>query len=215
MARTLKTILNEGNPNKLGAAAQASRLGTLLGVTRYFARLTPVSNVITPPDGARPLNAAAVLQAFAAVGTVTGALTPVSAAPATTEIQVRPNGTLALFATDAVTAVDLEWFAVEGDVVEEVVQVVSNVGTLLQSRAARQLLEVEALTGTVAGPKGVLARGAAATTTNCALNVAATGVAFFAADAVTSARVKYIATPGVGSALPGTAISLIDPSYQF
>ena len=69
---------------------------------------------------------------------------------------------------------------------------------LLGGRAASVLLDVEALVGAVTGAKTPATRGGAAATTLCAITELGTGVLFNAAtDAVTSARIRYIAQPGV------------------
>lgn len=213
MPRSLRAIFNEGDPNKLGSAAQVARLGTILSGTPQFRRATLTSNAMVLPELAK---AAVILSAYATAGGTPGIKTvvPGGAAPAAGQVAIGPTGNVAFFAGEA-TAAEVTYIAEEGPVIEEVVPVVANVGTLLQSRAARILLSAEALTGTSVGAKTVDFRGAAAAAGEAALNAAGTGVVFAVADAVTSARVRYIATPGVGPtpADPVSTLTVEDKAF--
>lgn len=196
MSRSLKAILNEANPNKLPTAAQVLKLGTVLSGSPQFRKLTVTSHVAALPETAK---AAQLLRVFATAGTSAGAKTVVEGAPAAGQVAISPTGDVIFNATDAVTAAEVLYVAEEGPVVEEVVAVAANVGTLLQSKAARVLLSAVALAGSSVGAKTVDYRAAAAAAGEAAINAAGTGIVFAGADAVTSARVRYIATPGIGT----------------
>lgn len=200
MARTPRAVLNESNPNKIANALGAIRAGEALALSPRFIRGTVASNVLTLPATAK---AAAVLWAWSCAGTLTGALTPSSDADGTVTtglIGVNPAGNLCFAAADAVTEVEVLYIAKEGTVFEDFLNVASNAGTFQSSRRAIQLLEVEALAGTVTGTKALTTiRGGTPTTGLAALGVLGTTVVFAAADAVTRCRVRYIAQPGVGN----------------
>lgn len=199
MARSLRSLLNEANPNKLPTAAQQLRLGNALGLVPRFIRAATVAHIIVLPEAAKAVR---VLDCWVTAGTVNGQFSPSydpDGVPATTTCTVNPAGNLAFLAADAVTEAEVVYLAREGTVFEDVVAVVSNSGAFLQSRKGVQLLEVEALVGTTVGVKALTAvRGATPGAGIAALNLLGTAVVFAAADAVTRARVKYIATPGVG-----------------
>lgn len=200
MARSLKTIANQGDQNKLGAVFQAGRLGSAVHLIPRFFKGTVASNVLVLPQHAR---AAAVLTAFATAGTSAGAKTYVAGGTAAAgQVSINAVGNIVFNGTDAVTAAEVIYVTVEGDIIEEIVPVVSHVATPSFGRNAVLLLEAEALAGTLPGDKVVDLRGASIATTEAGLNFAGTGVVFATADAVTSARIKYVATPGVGSQKP-------------
>lgn len=197
MARSLKAILNEANPNKLPTGAQQAKLGSMLGLVPRSIRATVVSHKIVLPDAAK---AVAVLQAFSIAGTLTGALTPVKdGAVATGQVGMDAMGNILFATADAVTQADVVYLAQEGQVFEDFVPVTANVGTPLGGRAVQKLLEAESLAGTLTGVLTPIARGGTVATGQAASSLSGTGVNFFAANAVTKARIKYIAVPGVGS----------------
>ncbi len=198
MARSLRTILNEANPTKIASGLQVARVGSLLGQIPVFYKGAVASHIMTLPESKR---ARIVLAAFVTAGSVTGHMTPVTGgAPSTGQVGITATGNLVFATADAVTAAEVYYLTVEGEVIEEVVPVVSHVATPSQNRAALLLLEATALAGTLSGAKTVDFRGAAIATTEAGINLLGTGVVFATADAVTSARIKYVATPGVGQA---------------
>lgn len=212
MSRTLAAVLNEANPNKLPVAAQVARLGSVLKLSPAFVRGAVASNVLALPEGRR---AVAILYAYAVAGTVTGQLTPVvGPAPATTEVGITDDGQIAFQATDAVTEAEVVYVSAEGEIFEEVIPIATNVGTPLASRKGLILLEAEALVGTVTGVAAVEARGTTPGTGEAALTDEG-DVEFAAADAVTSARVKYVAAPGIGTAKAAVvpALSVEDKDF--
>ena len=226
MSRSLRAILNEGNPNKVPAAVNSLNGGTALallprsvqGAPVAAAGITPVANsdVLVLPENAK---ARAVLVAFAAAGVTTGYLTPVAGdgAPATTNVGVSPNGDI-LFdnATDDVTDAEVMYLPIEGPVVEDFVDVAASSATLLRGNRAVVLLEVEVLTG--ASPGAVLAdeRGNTPASGEAALNDTGLTVDFNAAQVVGgTARIRYIAQPGIGSAARsvGTELDAVDKDF--
>ena len=73
MARTIRTVLNEGNPNKVASAMQAMRFGEAMGLVPRTFRGTVTSNVLVLPPEAK---AVVVLSCFVSAGTVNGAFSP-------------------------------------------------------------------------------------------------------------------------------------------
>jgi hypothetical protein len=220
--RDLQAILDEANPNKLPTAAQQARLGSMLALAPRFAKAAVVSGILTLPEDAR---AGAILAATVTAGTTLGPKTPAvpaataSGIPATTLVTTSPEGHISFnVATDAVTAAEVVYVKEEGEIFEEVITVVpgTGVGAPLQGRNIRRLLEATALTGGVVGACIVDQRGfTVATTKHAAASITGAAAQFLAADAVTSARIKYIATPGVGATKPalGATLDLVDKNY--
>ena len=215
MSRTLKTVLDEANPNKEPSAFQIAKAGSALGVVGAFVTGTVTSNKLTLPTGQKALQ---VLSAFSRVGTLTGYLTPIATetTPTTGQVAVNANGDIVFAVADAVTSAEVVYQPVEGEIYTDSVAVVASSATLLQSRRALKILSVSVVTGVIPGAKTVVARGTAAPTAgNVALNAAGAAVVFNAADVVAgTALITYIATPGVGNgpALPLSGRLLSDVS---
>lgn len=206
MSRTLHTILNEGNLNRLGNAARDAQLGTLLGLTPKLIYSAVATNTLVLPDDAK---CAAILRCYVTAGTTTGYMTPTNlATPTTGLVGISATGNILFAAADAVTAAQVIYVSHEGVVREEIVSVATNVGTLLGSRQSMLLLEAESLAGTLTGDFTVTARAATPTTGLAALGLTGKTVVFAAADAVTSARIKYVEFPVSGvSALLKSAVA--------
>lgn len=207
MSRTLRRILNEGNPNKQGDAAKLLQMGEAMALVPRTFRGAVVANVLVLPETAK---CAAVLQAFASAGTAEGQKVPdvAGVVPAAGEAAPNAAGDIVFNGTDAVTEAEVVYLAFEGAIVEDllVVDTGTDIATFLAGRAAAVIISAEALTGTVAGAKTPAPRGGAAATTLCALTDDGLGVLFNAGtDAVLTARVRYIAQPGVGD---GTRVSV-------
>jgi hypothetical protein len=206
MARSLAAVLNEGNPNKVPTAVQSARMGDILALSPRKASGVVTAGILSLPENAR---AAAILSARVTAGTTLGPKTPAvpaasaSGVPATTLVTTSPEGHVSFnVATDAPSAAEVVYVAEEGDIIEEVIPVVpgTGVGTPLAGKTLVRLLSATILTGGVTGACTVDQRGfAVATTLHAAASQTGAAVQFLAADAVTSARVKYIATPGVGA----------------
>lgn len=204
MARSLVDILNESNPNKSDVALQQARVGSLLALGPIFIKAAVATGILTLPENAR---AAAILSAFATAGTTLGPKNIVvpaataSGVPATTNVTISPTGHISFnVATDALTAAEVLYIPEEGEIFEEIVPVVSNAATPLAGRNVKRLLEATLLAGTVTGTGIVDQRGfTVATTLHVAASATGAAVNFLSGDAVTSARIKYIATPGIGT----------------
>lgn len=220
--RTLRNILDEANPNKTDTAMQQARAGSGLALIPRFVLGTVTAGILTLPESAR---AAYILGAFARAGTTLGPKNPVvpaasaSGVPATTNVTTSPEGHISFnVATDALTSAEVTYVAEEGDIIEEVIPVVpgTGVGTPLAGRNVKRLLAATALAGTVTGTSTIDQRGFAVATTRHAAASAAGLVQFLAADAVSSALIRYIATPGVGNgtrAAFGTNLDTLDKAY--
>lgn len=198
MARSLKTILDSGDANKLGAVAQVGRVGTMLSLLPRLYAGAVASHVLV-----LPVPALALLAVRSTAGTDIGEhtilnVTGTSASVGDGEAALDAKGDVVFDADDVVTAAEVLYVPAEGDLIEEVIPVASHSGTLLMSRKGVILREVEALVGSSTGVKTVVARGSSPSAGEAALGNTGATVAFNASDAVTSARVKYIALPGVG-----------------
>lgn len=209
MSRSLKSVLNESNPNKLASATQGVLLGSALAAAPMTAKGTVTSHVMVLPETAK---AAFVLQAYSRAGTLKGYLKPelqVGGAVATTEVGVNGNGDILFATADAVTDAEVIYVPVQGEIIEDLVTVAASVGTLNGSRKGALLLSVEVLSGIVLGTKIKDIRGTAAPASgHVALSDVGTTVLFNAADVVAgTARVRYIAQPGEGN---GVADALVD-----
>lgn len=196
MTRSALAALNEANPNKLPTLLQTLPLGQLANLAAKSIKAAVASNVIVLPNEAK---AKWILSAFATAGTVTGFMTSVqsSATLATTQVKVDAKGDIAFFATDAVTAAEVTYIAVEGDVVTETVVVTAGTGvanSLLIDAA--QLIAATVTAGTSLGAKTVVARAASAPSAgNVNLDLDSKVIRFAVADAVTAATVTYVRRP--------------------
>lgn len=198
MSRSLRTLLNEANQNKISPAMSQARMGDFLGRAARTIRVAAASNKITLPLDAR---ADVILACYVTAGTVSGRFTPVyDSTPATTQVSTDAVGNIVFLSTDAVTEAEVTYVPFEGNVIEEIVPVTTNLATPSASRRILCALEAEALAGTVIGVKTLDDRATAAPATlHAAQNKLGTGILFNAAtDVVLSARIKYIATPGFG-----------------
>ena len=220
--RSLREILDIAQPNTVFSALQQARVGSMLAQAPRFIKGVVTAGILTLPESAR---AGAILAATVTAGTTLGPKTPVvpaasaSGIPATTNVAISPEGHVSFnVATDAPTAAEVIYVKEEGEVVEDVITVTpgTGVGVPLMGRNIRRLLEATALTGTVTGACIVDQRGfTVATTKHAAASITGAAVNFLAGDGVTSARIKYIATPGIGatkSAL-GVALDVVDKNY--
>lgn len=207
--RALREVFNDGDQNKLGAANQILRMGDAVAQIPRTIRsaVNETTDSIVLPQNAK---AVAVLACVAIAGTATGQFTPViaGATPATTQVGVNLLGDIVFAAADNITEAEVTYLSREGQVIEEVITVASNSGTLGAGRKTGQLLEVEALVGTSTGVKTLIARGASPSAGESAVDLDGDTVSFNASDAVTSARVKYVATPGEGSAPAAVGVGL-------
>lgn len=194
MPNTVKDVLNRGNINTLANAAKEVKLGTALGLAPAFVKGAVASNILVLPEEAKAI---AGILAYVTAGSVTGVMTYVAGTPATTQFTVNKDGNIQFFGTDAVTSAEVTYVPIEGDIVEEEVVVVSNVGALGGNRTSRMLLSAIVTAGTALGAKTTAARGATPSAGSACTNLLGTGITFAGADAVTRAVVRYIAAPKV------------------
>jgi hypothetical protein len=211
--RSLREILNEGNPNKVADALRLLLMGNAIALGARFVRDTVTAHVLTLPEQGRSVNLAG--DVYATQGGSTGLKAPVPGVPAAGQYSVTPEGNILFAVADAVTEAEITYFAREGSVFEDLVDVTANVATLLGGRGAQIILAVESLAGGATGVFGVAARGSTPGAGNAAIQDVSTGVEFAAADAVTRARVRYIATPGLGDAggPVATELDVVDKGF--
>jgi len=209
MARSLRDILNEGEQGKVGNANQFSYMGSMQALApRHTGQAVVTSSVIVLPNNAKAVR---VIEAFGVTGTVTGQFTPVpQGVPATTQVSTNPAGDIVFAAADAVTLAEVTYLIAEGQIITDLVQVVSSNATLLGNRAGRILIAASVLTGVAPGAVTPAARSAAAAaTTTAKLSLSGLIVNFNAAQVVTgTASVTYVAVPSVGSALTSLGLNL-------
>ncbi len=205
--RTVRGLLNEANPNKLEVGFALLPMGEAMGLlARSVRAVGMVAGVVPLPDNEK---ACAIVKAFAVDG-ATGPLTIVEGVPGAGEVAVTPNGDVLTLVADAITELELTYQAREGCVVEETVDVVASVATPLGARRIGVLLEVEVVAGATPGVLAVGVRGAApGAGVNATVTFPGLGVTFAAADVVAgTARLKYIAQPGEGTAPASVSANL-------
>lgn len=205
MSRTLATVGNESNPNKLANFFRGVGGGTALKLVAQTFEGTVTSNVLTLPDG---LRCAVVLSAFATAGTGPGAKTPITgASPAAGQVGIDQLGRIVFNGTDAVTSAVVVFVAAEGDTISVIAQTNGSGLAAIPSGGKARLL----LAATVAGAsRTVIARGAAPSAGQAALTNAGTGVQFNAADANLSCTLTYLELPKVTETVIGKLLSLVD-----
>lgn len=189
MTRSLKIAANEGDTNKLGPVAQAVGMGNALIISSMSTRSAVTASKITLPDNAKALN---LVRVFATAGAVTGVMTPVVGTPATTQVSIDVLGNIVFFATDAVTAAEVSYDVMEGDVITTNVTADATGLALVGGSGQARLL----LSATAAGAsRVVLARGATPAVTDAAIVLAGTGVKFNVADAGKACVITFIEFP--------------------
>lgn len=198
---SLKARLDAANPNTLPSNLQTLKIGSVLAaipttLRKKAAVASPYALaaelVVALPEDAK---ACSIFSAYARAGAGTlGPLTVV--APGTTpvagQIAVAPSGDIATAAADAWTSLDVTYLPEKYDTMELTLPVVADtlvLPTPALTAGAVMLIEAESLAG-APGKKIVLAPGAVPAAGQAALALDKSTVAFAAADAVTSARVK-------------------------
>lgn len=208
-ATSLKSVLDNANPNTLADKFRALKIGSCIrAMTTFLRKKVPAASSYqlatlhahVLPDDAK---ASTILRAFSRTGGVTGELVVklYGVTPGTGEIAVGPNGDIVVLAADAITSLDVTYQPEKQDVYELTLDVPAATGICaipasFVSQGVINLLEAEALTGTVTGRKIVLVPGAAPATTQARLSAAKNTVLFnLATDVVTSARIKFSVVP--------------------
>lgn len=209
MSRNLKAALNEANPNKIAAVLNAVRSGAAFGAIPQFFRGTVTADVLALPE---ELRAAAVLQGFRVAGGATGQIIPEvqGTTPAAGEAAPNPVGNVVFAAADVVTEAEVMYLPFQGEIFEDFVVVAASSATLLGSRRGAVLLSAEVVTGVIPGAKTVDFRGAAIAAGEVGLALSGLTVTFNAADVVAgTARVRYVAQPGVGNGVQKSLATLL------
>ncbi len=201
MTRSLATVLDEANPNKLATALQELGAGKALGLVARSARVTVVAGtgIGALPNDAK---AAAILRCRVTAGGVVGAFTPLAtdAAPATTQVGVNALGNLQFLIADAVTECEVVYFVAEGVQRTDTIVVAAQVGALPAGVQARQLLTATDVTAGASTAKNVLARGNAPAAGGASISVDGDSIRFGDAG-VLLATVTYIAFPSLGQSV--------------
>jgi hypothetical protein len=213
---TLRQALTNSNPNSTDAALQALDAGlAMLALPRTYRGAVTGHKIVLPESG----KAARILHCYG-MGTTSGFKTPLAVgsntAPATTECSVNGQGDITFAPADAITTAFVVYVPFQGyDVFEETVVVAAHLGTLLGSRRAAVLLGATSLAGTLTGVFTPVNRGAAPTTGLANISVADDSkIQFAAADAVTLATVRYLAVPGVGTAVKANLTDALAADVQ-
>lgn len=202
---TLRQALTNSNPNSAAAALQELDAGQAFSAIPQLIQGTVVGNVLVLPE----LEKAAVILAAYGWGTTSGPKTPLApfslAAVATTECSITGAGDINFFGTDAITEAWAMYIPYQGlKVFEEELTVASDAALLPSGRKAQVLLSAVSLTGTLLGALTPRKRALAQPSTGLAsiggtATVGSDKIWFAAADAVTKARVRYLAVPGLGT----------------
>lgn len=200
MSQKVRAAGDQGNQNTIGQFNSGVRIGSALELLKRFFTGAAATNVMVLPVGAK---AATIVSAYATAGTVTGEFTPVlGGAPATTEVSINAAGDIVFQATDAVTAAEVNYTIHEGQTFTETIPVAGSTGTPLANKSAVFLVSAEVTVGVSTGAVTVDFRGVVPATGEAAIGDLGTDIEFNAAQVVAgSARVTYIAAPGVGVAL--------------
>lgn len=199
MSRSLRSALNESNPNKLAAGGREVGMGNALSRGCMFKAGTVTTHVMALANTEK---ARAVIAAYSRAGTLTGALTPVvGPTVATGEVGITDAGDIQFAAADVVTDAEVYYLTQEGTVVTRTVAVVTDVATLPAGSRAAVLIAGASLAGTLTGDFAVEARGATPTTGEVAIGDTGETIVFAAADAVTSCEVTYVEQPDSGSSV--------------
>jgi hypothetical protein len=197
MSRSLKSVLNDPNPNQLADLLRATKVGTLLNNGLVQVRVPVASDLTSLPE---QLRAAQVIFAYATAGTTAGvkAVQAFGATPTTGQCAVNLNGQVVFAAADAVTEVELIIAPYSGDLIEEVVFLnASGVGTLQGGKTAKLLLSGTVTSGSSAGLKTNIARAGTPSAAQVCLSAAGNTVLFNVAAANSTALIRYIASAGV------------------
>lgn len=196
MSRTIKDVLDESNPNKLPSGAQIAKLGTALSLLVRFIAASVTANVMALASDAK---ARFGLFAFATAGGSTGLKTFVPGAPAAGQFSIDAKGDIIFAGADAVTAAEVSYLPMEGEVFTEDLTVTASAAALSSGRGAVLLISAEVLTGIIPGAKTVTTRATAPAAGEASIDTLGTSIAFNAADVVAgTCRVTYIVTPGTG-----------------
>jgi len=202
MSRSLRSALNESNPNKIAAGGREVGLGNALSRGLMFkagavGAVTAHVMVLGNTEKAK-----SIIAAYSRVGTLTGVLTPIQGpGPVTTQVGITDDGNIIFAAADAVTDAEVSFLTHEGAVVTKVVPVVSDIATLPSGSRAALLVAGSSLAGTLTGDFAVEARGTTPTTGEVAITDTGETIEFAAADAVTSCEVTYIEQPDSGASV--------------
>lgn len=229
--RKQRVHLGRQNPNAFAAGvASAYDLATL--------------QVLFLPDDAKALAITRVEARANGNSVSNGVLTAnaLYATPTSTHPAVTPAGNIAFLATDLYSDVDIDYEVMPGDVYEMILPVVPGTGVMaipgtysgtagMGTTAAAganlpsyvqnpigmvQLLEAEALAGTTIGKKIVIAPGSVPGSTGQAnLDITKSKVQFTVADAITQARVKFLATTQLATATADLHALLEQASQTF
>lgn len=202
MSRTLRSVLNESNPNKLASAFQSLPAGEALNLVQR-------SEVVSLVSGVAALSVPA-MELISVWGRTTGEYAtidkPETAAPAAGEACVTASGKVAYNRADQ--TIEVVYLAAEGNIVTETLAASGSAATFLGGKVGVRLLSATVVTGATPGNIATIsARGGAPAATAACLNKAGTGVTFNAADVVAgTVTVTYVARPttSVGAAINGS-----------
>lgn len=214
---TVQEEYNRGNANTAADMNRLAHLGD--GLAQNSPRsesLVVAAHLAVPSHPARQ-----ILRCRATVGGTTGICTPADpeTTPAVTQCVVDELGRIEFAAADAVTACEVTYVPVEGDLVTETIPVTAGgVGTLLQDRSAISLVSANLLApAATPGVKTQVARGTAVPGAgSCAIQDVGTTINFVAAEAgvACTAVVSYYAFPGVGASTTATMGLRLEAAYD-
>lgn len=189
MSRTIRTVLDEANPNKLADALHALPAGTALGLLPRTEVLPVVAGIATPS-----VPAAMVAQAYSRNGGIYLNGTAPETVAGAGQITTTPDGRLSV--DPACTEVEATYIAVEGVVVTETLQVTGSTATFLAGKHSQKVLSVNVDAGIIPGGKTLVTRGTPPAAGEAALIGSGAGLILNAADVVNGqVTVTYVALP--------------------
>lgn len=195
MARTLKTVLNESNPNKLPSACQVLPLGdALLGGIRRAVLTVDAAGVGALPEEAR---AHQPLAATARTGGAPGDKLPVNMVPpGAGNFTVSATGNIQFDVADAVTEAEVLFIGREGTVTEMTVGVVGSTFVLPAGQYGSIILEAEVIVGVTPGLLTPIFRGQVPAAGQVAIGFDGRTFSFNAANIVAgTARIRFLKQP--------------------
>jgi len=218
MSLTLKGRLNAAQPATVPDMLRSIAFGDVLRAARCALRSKTLDGVAgtnkyviaigaqsaTLPDDAKGSTLKKVYARAGAgtLGPLTVLVGETNAAPAAGQASLAPSGDLLFASADAWTALDIEYEPEIGDVVELTLSPSAAdtfaIPPQLVSLGVLRLVEAEALVGTLVGKKMIqIPLDAKPATTFAALKLDKASVQFAVADAVTSARVKFLVASAI------------------
>lgn len=220
MASTVKEELDRANPGNLADLLRLAKLGKALEQTAPRTEAATVTaNIATLTRPARTLLSVFITAAGANTGEADISKKE-TIPPAAGDCAINEDGNLLFAAADVVTACEVTYIPVEGDLITESIPVTAGgVGTFVNSKRCIQIVSASLVApAATPGAKTPVARGTlvgALAAGECAVQLGGTTIQFVAAEAAAActATVSYYAFPGVGTGAEDTIGDRVDAAF--